>query len=75
MTSFADAIAALGKKTYDLALVDLRLGDGDGFDVLAYTRQNRPQTAVILMTGYGSVETAIEAIRAGACRLDHQAAR
>src|SRR4029077_17952436 len=69
VTSYADAIAALAKKTFDLALVDIRLGDGDGFDVLAWCRENRPQTAVILMTGYGTVETAIEAIRAGAFDL------
>ena len=69
VTGCGDAITALGKKTYDLALVDLRLGDGDGFDVLAWCRENRPQTAVILMTGYGTVETAIEAIRAGAFDL------
>jgi DNA-binding NtrC family response regulator len=69
VTGCCDAIAALGKKNYDLALVDLRLGDGDGFDVLAWCRENRPATAVILMTGYGTVETAIEAIRAGAFDL------
>ena len=33
VTSQADAIAAVGRKSYDLALVDIRLGDGDGFDV------------------------------------------
>jgi DNA-binding NtrC family response regulator len=64
-----EATAALAKKTYDLALVDIRLADGDGFAVLAYCREHRPQTTVILMTGYGSVETAIEAIRAGAFDL------
>ncbi len=69
VTGVADAIAALGKKNYDLALVDLRLGDGDGFDVLAHCREHRPQTAVILTTGYGTVETAIEAIRAGAADM------
>ncbi len=69
VTSYQDAIAALAKRTFDLALVDIRLGDGDGFDVLAYAREHRPQTAVILMTGYGTVETAIEAIRAGAFDL------
>jgi DNA-binding NtrC family response regulator len=66
VTGVADANAAVGKRNYDLALVDLRLGDGDGFDVLAYCREHRPNMAVILMTGYGTVETAIEAIRAGA---------
>jgi DNA-binding NtrC family response regulator len=66
VTGVVDAVAAVGKRNYDLALVDLRLGDGDGFDVLAYCRDHRPNMSVILMTGYGTVETAIEAIRAGA---------
>ena len=36
--SYATALAALDKKTYDLLLVDIRLGDGDGFDLLAHCR-------------------------------------
>ncbi len=66
-STVAGAIAAVGKKSYDLLLVDIRLGDGDGFDVLAHCRKNYPNLSVILLTGYGTVETAIEAIRAGAC--------
>jgi DNA-binding NtrC family response regulator len=64
--SFASAIAAIDKKPYELVLVDIRLPDRDGFDVLAYCREKHPQTSVILLTGYGTVESAIEAIRAGA---------
>jgi len=62
----AEALAAIGRKTYEVALVDIRLGDDDGFDVLAHCREHCPATSVILITGYGSVEAAIEAIRAGA---------
>jgi DNA-binding NtrC family response regulator len=62
----AAALAALARKTFDLALVDIRLPDGDGFDVLADCREKYPQTSVILLTGYGTVEAAVEAIRAGA---------
>ena len=62
----ATALAAVGRKTYDLVLCDIRLGDGDGFDVLAHCRQHHPDTSVILLTGYGTVEAAVEAIRAGA---------
>ncbi|MBI2827305.1 MAG: sigma-54-dependent Fis family transcriptional regulator [Planctomycetia bacterium] len=69
VTAFGDAISALNKKSYDLALIDVRLADGDGFDLLAYCRGNKPHTIVILMTGYGTVEMAIEAIRAGAFDL------
>jgi DNA-binding NtrC family response regulator len=67
--TYAAAIQAIDKKGYELVLADVRLGDGDGFDVLAHCRQNRPQTIVILITGYGTVETAIEALRAGAFDL------
>jgi DNA-binding NtrC family response regulator len=54
---------------YDLVLCDIRLADGDGFDVLAHCRQVRPQASVILITGYGTVDTAIDALRAGAFDL------
>lgn len=60
----SQACAALQIRRYDLCIVDLRLEDGDGFDVLEYSRKNHPETSVILMTGYGTVETGIEALRA-----------
>jgi len=64
--SCAEAIAAVDARPYDLVLADIRLGDGDGFDVLAHCRKNHPDTSVIMITGYGTVESAVEAIRAGA---------
>ncbi len=64
--SFAEGIAAVDRTAYDLVLVDVRLGDGDGFDILTHCRQQHPATSVIMITGYGSVESAVEAIRAGA---------
>ncbi|HVX15668.1 MAG TPA: sigma-54 dependent transcriptional regulator [Pirellulales bacterium] len=67
--SYASSITAIDRKPYDLVLADVRLGDGDGFDVLEHCRRQRPQSIVILITGYGTVETAIEAIRAGAFDL------
>lgn len=51
---------------FDVAVVDLRLIDGDGFEILEYCRQSHPALPVILMTGYGTVETGIEALRLGA---------
>ena len=47
-------------------LADVRLRDGDGFDLLEQCRRNWPNSQVVLMTGYGSPDGAIEAIRAGA---------
>lgn len=60
---------ALVNKEYDLAFVDLRLGSEDGMDVLAHCRKHHPNVVVILMTGYATVDTGIEAIRAGAFDL------
>ena len=62
----AEAVAAIDRKTYQLVLVDVRLGEDDGFDVLAHCRQRQPDAAVIMITGYGTVESAVEAIRLGA---------
>lgn len=52
-----------------LLLADVRLQDGDGFDLLAYSRRKYPHIPVILLTGYGTIETGVEAIRAGAFDL------
>jgi len=64
---YGAAVTHLQKRNYDLLLVDVRLkDDGDGFDLLDWCRQNRPEATVILLSGYGNVDTAMEAIRAGA---------
>jgi DNA-binding NtrC family response regulator len=65
-STLSEAIGAVNKKTYDLVLVDIRLGNEDGFDLLTHCRKNCPGTAVIMITGYGTVETAVEAVRQGA---------
>jgi DNA-binding NtrC family response regulator len=62
----AGGLASIGRKTPDLVLCDVRLPEGDGFDVLAHCRQHYPGTSVILLSGYGTVEMAMEAIRSGA---------
>jgi DNA-binding NtrC family response regulator len=64
--SCAEAVAAVDRKAYDLVLADIRLADGDGFQILQHCRRTRPDTAVIMITGYGTVDSAVEAIRAGA---------
>ena len=53
-------------QTFDVALVDIRLGDGDGFQVLRHIRQKNNTTEVIFITGYGTVDSAVDAMRAGA---------
>ncbi len=64
--SVAQALALVDKKTYDVVLTDIRLGDGEGFQVLQHCQRTAPESEVVLITGYGTVETAVEAIRAGA---------
>lgn len=68
-TGYVDGCAHCRTQTFDLILADVRLQDGDGFDLLAYCRQHCPGTPVILLTGYGTVETGVEAIRSGAFDL------
>jgi DNA-binding NtrC family response regulator len=63
------AIAEVDQRPPDLVLADIRLPDGDGFDILAHCRAHHPGVTVILLTGYGTVETGIEAIRSGAFDL------
>ncbi|MCA9239195.1 MAG: sigma-54-dependent Fis family transcriptional regulator, partial [Planctomycetales bacterium] len=65
-TGYADALAALGGRKYDLLLSDIRLQDGDGYDLLEQSLRRSPHTQVILLTGYGSPDDAITAVRSGA---------
>ncbi|MDA7979103.1 MAG: sigma-54 dependent transcriptional regulator [Pirellulales bacterium] len=64
--SVEEANAAIDNQVFDLAVADIRLGDHDGFEVLKHSRESQPDCPVILFTGYGTVDTAIDAIRAGA---------
>ncbi|QDU95489.1 sigma-54-dependent transcriptional regulator [Lignipirellula cremea] len=63
------AIPLVDGRKYDLVLADIRLGDGDGFDLLAHCRQKGADPPVILMSGYATVDTGVEAIRQGAFDL------
>ncbi len=64
--SCATALEAVERKQYDIALIDVRLSDGDGFDLLEKFVRLCPETSIIMMTGYGTVDSAVEAIRLGA---------
>ncbi|MHB8952779.1 MAG: sigma-54-dependent transcriptional regulator [Pirellulaceae bacterium] len=67
--TFQQARAQLDAHPPELLLSDVRLQDGDGFDLLACCRRKYPGVPVILITGYGTVETGVDAIRAGAFDL------
>src|SRR5579863_9379502 len=60
------AIERLQDSQFDVVLTDLRMGGADGMDVLRTTRSIQPSAAVILMTAFGSVHTAVEAMKSGA---------
>jgi len=64
--SFAEAAAALQKKSFSLVIADVNIPDGSGLDLLSLVRKNYPQTVVIIITGYGTIESAVEAIKMGA---------
>jgi two-component system response regulator HydG len=51
---------------YDVVLTDLRMGTKDGIDVLRATKDAHPLTEVVVMTAYGTIESAVEAMRLGA---------
>ena len=59
----------LSSDSFDLVLTDLRLGAEDGFDLISYTRKRYPDTSILVMTGYATPDTAVEAVRAGAFDL------
>jgi signal transduction histidine kinase/CheY-like chemotaxis protein len=70
-TNPSDALKALETQTTvvfqpDLLLVDIRMPGMDGFEVVDAVRQYFPDLAVLVMTGFGTVETAVEALRRGA---------
>jgi len=64
--SLAQARAQLGRNRYDLCLTDMRLPDGSGIDLVAEIAANHPDTPTAMITAYGNVEAAVEALKAGA---------
>lgn len=60
------ALAMLDKTPYDLLFLDIKMPEMDGLAVLEQTRQRYPQTLVVMITAYGSVDTAVEAMKKGA---------
>ena len=64
--SVAEAIAAAGRKSYHLVVSDLKLPDGSGVEVLRHWKQEMPETPVIMITAFGTVSSAVEAMKLGA---------
>ena len=60
------AIEAFKQKRYDLLVADLRLPGIDGMEVIKQVKEEKPETEVIVITGYGTAATAVEAMKLGA---------
>ncbi len=61
-----DAIEKVKATPPAFAVVDMRLGDGNGLDVVAAIREEREDARVIILTGYGNIATAVTAVKLGA---------
>jgi two-component system response regulator RegA len=64
--SVAQALAAIAVRAPAFAVVDLRLGDGNGLDVVERLRERRDDARVIVLTGYGAIASAVAAVKIGA---------
>jgi DNA-binding NtrC family response regulator len=61
-----DALDRISEFNFDVVICDVNLPDRDGFQLLESVARTRPEVCVILLTGYGTIESAVEAIRMGA---------
>lgn len=64
--SVAEAVAAIALRPPAYAVVDLRLGDGNGLEVVEKLRERRDDARVIVLTGYGAIASAVAAVKIGA---------
>src|SRR5246500_5917100 len=62
----ADGLTQVEKAAPAFAVVDMRLGDGSGLDVISALKQRRPDARGIVLTGYGNIATAVTAVKLGA---------
>ncbi|MDO5648340.1 ActR/PrrA/RegA family redox response regulator transcription factor [Paracoccus sp. (in: a-proteobacteria)] len=64
--SVADALVQIDNRPAAYAVIDLRLGDGNGLDVVDALRAKRADARIIVLTGYGAIATAVAAVKMGA---------
>ena len=61
-----EALSLIARGAYDLVLLDMRLPDANGLELISDIRKRRPNQRVVIVTGYASIDTAVEAIKRGA---------
>jgi two-component system response regulator RegA len=64
--SIAEGVGLIRERAPAFAVVDMRLEDGNGLDVIAELTRVRPDSRVIVLTGYGNIATAVSAVKLGA---------
>ena len=64
--SFAESLDLVNKSDFDYAVVDMRLEDGSGLELVKQIQTTSPNTRSLLLTGYGNIATAVAAIKSGA---------
>ncbi|MYZ50278.1 ActR/PrrA/RegA family redox response regulator transcription factor [Propylenella binzhouense] len=64
--SVSEAIAKVESAPPAFAVVDMRLEDGNGLDVIEHIRNRRPESRAVILTGYGNIATAVTAVKLGA---------
>jgi len=64
--SVADGLLEVERSAPAFAVVDMRLGDGNGLDVISALKRRRPEARGIILTGYGNIATAVNAVKLGA---------
>ncbi len=64
--SVSEGLAQVEKSAPAFAVVDMRLGDGNGLDVVSALKKRRPEARAIVLTGYGNIATAVNAVKLGA---------
>ncbi len=64
--SFSESLKRIKEKKFVYAIVDMRLNDGSGLELIKKIREISPKTKSLLLTGYGNIATAVAAIKSGA---------
>lgn len=64
-STVTEALALVREQSWSAAIVDLRLPDGSGIEVVKAIKQEHPEARIVMFTGYGSIPTAVESAHAG----------
>jgi len=65
-SNFSETIERIKNKNFDYAIMDMRLDDGSGLELIKLIKEINPNTKSLLLTGYGNIATAVAAIKSGA---------